>query len=122
MNRLFVAVLCGVYAGCAGQPSRLPVPSAPVAYDVDSARVLARMLVERERLPGLAVTVSVGASVVWREGFGFADLTTAVEATPETKFRIGSVSKLLTATLLMRLVEEQRVELDVPVERYVTLP
>ena len=122
MNRLHVAVLCTLLAGCAGQPSLVPGPAGSVTRDVDSARVLVRRLVDQQRLPGFAVTVSVGRSTVWREGFGFADIGAQIKASPETPFRIGSVSKLLTATLLMRLAEEQHVQLDVPVGRYLTLP
>lgn len=110
------------FARCAPQPSIAPAPNVTLGSDVDSARVLARRLVERHRLPGFAITVSIGDTVVWQEGFGLADETAMVKATAETKFRIGSVSKLFTATLLMRLVEQQQVQLDVPIGQYLTLP
>ena len=59
---------------------------------------------------------------MWRHGDGNADVATATPATPRTLFRIGSVSKLLTATLLMRLSQEGRIDLDAPVGRYVDVP
>jgi CubicO group peptidase (beta-lactamase class C family) len=46
------------------------------------------------------------------------NVNTGVEATPDSAFQIGSITKLFTATLMMQLVDEQRVELDAPVKRY----
>ena len=45
-------------------------------------------------------------------------LNTAVAATPTAIFQIGSITKLLTATLVMQLVEEGRLRLDDPVRRH----
>ena len=70
-------------------------------------------------VPGTSVTVSVGGSVVWSEGFGYADLEQGVPVTPETKFRIGSVSKPLTATALGLLYEEGKINLDTLIQAYV---
>jgi len=56
---------------------------------------------------------------VWIEGFGWADVEQQVPVTALTRFRIGSVSKPLTAAGLGLLVEEGKVDLDAPVQRYV---
>ncbi len=69
--------------------------------------------------PGLAVAVAVDGRIVYSEGFGFADLEERVPVWPTTKFRIGSISKPLTATALMELVEAGKVDLDAPVQKYV---
>ncbi len=68
---------------------------------------------------GFSVAVSVCGRQAWAEGFGYADLENRVEVTPETKFRIGSVSKTLTATALGMLVDEGKLDLDAPVQTYV---
>lgn len=70
-------------------------------------------------IPGLAVAVAVNGHLVYTEGFGYADLEQRVPAWPTTKFRIGSVSKTLTAAALMQLVEQGKVDLDAPVQKYV---
>jgi CubicO group peptidase (beta-lactamase class C family) len=70
-------------------------------------------------IPGLAIAVAVDGRVVFAEGFGYADLEQRVPAWPETKFRIGSISKPLTAVALMQLVEQRKIDLDAPVEKYV---
>ncbi|HEY1252973.1 MAG TPA: serine hydrolase domain-containing protein [Thermoanaerobaculia bacterium] len=69
--------------------------------------------------PGVSVAVSRGGRIVWSEGIGCADLEQQVPVTPITRFRVGSVSKPLTAALLGLLVQEGRLDLDAPVQTYV---
>ena len=73
----------------------------------------------RQGIPGLAIAVSVDRSIVWSEGFGVADLENHVPVSTHTRFRIGSVSKLLTATAAARLHQQGLLDLDAPVQRYV---
>ena len=75
--------------------------------------------VEERRYAGLALALMEGAEVTYARGFG----TTSVEdgglaVTPDTLFCIGSISKTLTATLVMRLVDQGRLDLDRPVVSY----
>ncbi len=96
-----------------------PAPPAPYAAAIAESRALIDALVERERIPGLAAAVLVDGRIVWSEGFGYADLENRVPVTPLTKMRIGSVSKPLTSVALGKLVEEGKLDLDAPVQRYV---
>jgi len=70
-------------------------------------------------IPGLALAVAVDGKIVYSESFGYADLEERVPVWPTTKFRIGSISKPLTATALMQLVEAGKLDLDAPVQKYV---
>jgi CubicO group peptidase (beta-lactamase class C family) len=70
------------------------------------------------KIPGMALTVLRDGQVVVSAGFGFADVARPRDATPDTRFRVGSVSKLFTAVALMRLVEARVLDLDAPVRRY----
>ena len=70
-------------------------------------------------IPGLALAVAVDGKIVYSEGFGYADLEQRVPVWPTTKFRIGSISKPLTAVGLMELVQAGKVDLDAPVQKYV---
>ncbi|MEX2116691.1 MAG: serine hydrolase domain-containing protein [Bacteroidota bacterium] len=70
-------------------------------------------------IPGASVSVSMNGKVVWSEGFGYADLEQKVPVTPETKFRIGSISKPLTAAALGLLYEKGRINLDTLIQAYV---
>jgi serine beta-lactamase-like protein LACTB, mitochondrial len=70
-------------------------------------------------IAGLSLTVAIDGKIVYSEGFGYADLEERVPAWTTTKFRIGSISKPLTAVGLMELVEAGKVNLDAPVQKYV---
>ena len=63
------------------------------------------------RPPGLSIAVAVNGELVWAEGFGFADLEQCVPVVPNTKFRIGSVSKPLTAVAATLLYQEGKLML-----------
>lgn len=72
------------------------------------------------KIPGIDVAVWVNGEIVWSEGFGFADLE---HQTPvisgKTRFRVGSVSKPLTAAALGKLMDMGKINLDSPVQTYV---
>jgi serine beta-lactamase-like protein LACTB, mitochondrial len=69
--------------------------------------------------PGMAVAVAVEGRLVWAEALGISDLEHCVAATPDTKFRIGSTSKPLTAVGAALLADQGRLDLDAPIQRYV---
>jgi len=95
-------------------------PRSPRWEDAIAAgRVAVSKLMADEAIPGLSVAVPVDGQVVWSEGFGWADLEQRVPATPLTRFRIGSVSKPVTAAAVGLLAQEGRLDLDAPVQRYV---
>lgn len=68
-------------------------------------------------VPGAAVAVSVGNDVV-ETAAGLLNQATGVEATVDSVFQIGSVTKVLTTTLAMQLVDEGVLDLDAPVRRF----
>jgi serine beta-lactamase-like protein LACTB len=70
-------------------------------------------------IPGISLAVAVDGKIVYSEGYGLADLEQRVPVWPTTKFRIASISKPLTATALMQLVEAGKLDLDAPVQKYV---
>ena len=70
-------------------------------------------------IPGLSISVSVDRRVVWSEGMGYADLEFRNPATPLTRYRIGSVSKILTAAGVALLHQRGELDLDAPVQEYV---
>jgi CubicO group peptidase (beta-lactamase class C family) len=69
----------------------------------------------RGRVPGLSVAVVRPQSAIWTKGLGFADLVSQAPATPDTLYSWFSMTKLVTATCLMRLVESGLIDLDEPV-------
>ena len=104
------------------QPPRIqsgPIEAPAVREAIDKSRVLLETWLADNHIAGAAVAVAVDGRIVWSEGKGWADLELGVPATPRTRFRIGSVSKMLAAVALMRLVEQGRLDLDAPIQRYV---
>jgi serine beta-lactamase-like protein LACTB len=99
------------------------VPTPPLtpalAQSLAQARAWATALRASRGLPGLAVAVAVRGEMVMAEGFGWADSVRQIPVSADTQFRIGSVSKLLTATAALRLAQEGRLDLEAPVGRYV---
>jgi len=85
---------------------------------MENTRAIAKEWLARG-IPGLSVTVAIDGKIIFSEGFGYADLEQRVPVWPTTKFRIGSVSKPLTAAALVKLVEQGRLDLDAPIQKYV---
>jgi CubicO group peptidase (beta-lactamase class C family) len=67
----------------------------------------------------LSVAIIKNDKVIWLGAFGYADYGNNRLADTTTIYRIGSITKTFTATLLMQLVEEGKIKLDDPVEKYV---
>src|SRR6266566_4804824 len=117
---LISTILCG--SGSTQEPACVSrrAGSVPAAYAATVAQE--RTLVcERlaTRIPGVQVAVAVNGRLVWSEGFGYADAERKKPVTRETQFRIGSVSKPLTAAAVALLYEQRKLDLDAPVQRYV---
>ncbi|MEV0647537.1 serine hydrolase [Phytomonospora sp. NPDC050363] len=74
-------------------------------------------LVAERKVAGASVAVLAGGEVV-DAAAGSANLRAGIPATADTLFQIGSITKIWTTTLVMRLVDEGLVELDAPVVKY----
>jgi CubicO group peptidase (beta-lactamase class C family) len=117
---VFAAVLVARAPGLEGQtPLVEPRSTARDAAAVERACALLEHEMTRTLAPGASVAVSREGRLVWSQGIGSADLELQVPVSTTTRLRIGSVSKPLTAAALGALVEEGRLDLDAPVQRYV---
>jgi serine beta-lactamase-like protein LACTB, mitochondrial len=70
------------------------------------------------KAPGVAAAAVLNGQEVWSEGFGMADLENSVPVTPQTLFRLASVSKPITAMAALELWERHQLDLDAPVQKY----
>ena len=127
-----VFLLAGALFAC-GKPAA--APSAPSA-DEAIARVTAGLrpaivikgeapkkftLAERMALykvPGVSIALVDSGRIVWARGFGLKEVGTADSVGPNTLFQAASISKPVAATAMLRLVEEGKLALDVPVNGY----
>ena len=81
-------------------------------YPAARSRPHLRQLREEGNIPGLAVAVADGGRIAWSETSGYADVERQNPVRRNTRFRIQSLSKTLTASALMRLHEQGRLRLD----------
>jgi CubicO group peptidase (beta-lactamase class C family) len=70
-------------------------------------------------IPGVTVAIGSADGLYWDSGFGMADLENMVPATSLTRIRLASISKPITATAVMQLVERGKMDLDAPIQKYV---
>lgn len=76
-------------------------------------------LLEDERLPAVSVAAMHHSAMVWMAAFGYADRVSRLQATPQTRFRVASISKPLASAALGLLVERGQLDLDAPVRELV---
>ncbi len=91
-----------------------------LAPRIRQARDVVKGMMAAEPLPALSVAVANRQGVLWAEAFGKANIELGVAATPAHRFRLGSVSKVFTATLAAMLAADGRVDLDAPITRYMS--
>lgn len=72
-----------------------------------------------QKLPGLVLGVIIDGELAYAKGFGVADLETRAPATPDTIYRIGSITKTFTSLALTKLRDEGKLSLDDPAARFV---
>ena len=91
----------------ATRPNVIRAISSAIKYEVDA-----------KELPAFSVAIVEGKDVFWANGYGYQDAEKQVPATAETVYRVGSISKLLTDISVMKLVENDELDLDAPVQQY----
>src|SRR5262245_38294154 len=107
-------IAAALFTGCS-------TPSPPSDAEDPFAAALEQSmpaLLASNHVPGAVVSYIKNGEVAWTKAFGLADLRTRSPMSPNMVFNHGSDGKVLTAWGMMRLVEEGKVELDAPANRY----
>ncbi|MBL8266576.1 serine hydrolase domain-containing protein, partial [Steroidobacter sp.] len=86
--------------------------------DLGCIRERIQRQMQQEKVPALSVAVTRKGEFLWEESFGFADLATRVPATKDTMYSLASITKPMTATAVMALVRDGKVDLDRPIDDY----
>jgi CubicO group peptidase (beta-lactamase class C family) len=92
----------------------VPLLSQDFASIAESARDELRRL----NIPGASIAIVRGDRVVFSEGVGVANVETGEPVRAEMLFRLGSTTKMLTATALVGLAVEGKIDLNAPISRY----
>lgn len=113
-----LAAIAATTHAASAQRVAAPQRTSLDATAFDSVRARIRHLLDSTRVPSLSVAVAKGGRIVWEEGFGYADLASRTPATAATLYSMASISKPITATGLMRLAEQGKIDLDKPANDY----
>jgi CubicO group peptidase (beta-lactamase class C family) len=101
---------------CLATPARADDTTATVAHTAD--RVITAQLA-KDHIPGAAVVVVAGGKQVYAKGYGVADTRRRTPVDPaRTRFYLGSVTKLFTASAVQQLVDAGKLDLDADVNSY----
>jgi CubicO group peptidase (beta-lactamase class C family) len=100
-------------------PDTYPQTTAFSAH-LQSTSALELLAQHRERIhaPAISAAVAVDGKIVWAGAVGWENIEQQIPATDSTQFRIGSTSKVVTATLLAKLFQEGKIDLDKPISKY----
>ena len=136
-NQIYILILAGIATGLMAQEQHAPADGTSdgprLSRDKDKENQVANSLsgekqaklentisnfMSASKVPGISAAVVQDGEVVWSAGFGMADLENSVPATSKTLYRLGSISKSITATAAMELWEQGKLDLDSPVQKY----
>ncbi len=92
--------------------------SAPEVLRGELVRTLRSAQADR-RLPSVSATVFRGGETLWQDAIGLADVDAGRVASPDTQYRIGSITKTFTAACILQLRDAGELSLDDPLTRFV---
>jgi len=69
-------------------------------------------------IPGMSAAVLRDGEVAWEKGFGYENVASKIRAMPDTPYLVGDATGTFAAVLLLQCVEQRRLALDDPLERY----
>jgi len=110
---LQLVVLVRLLVGCAGVPIRTgPVVKNDYGFVDKYLDWLIEKRMRKVNAAGVSVAIVDDQRIVWSKGYGYADVATKIPATPDTLYRAGSVSKVITASEVMLHVSRGEIDLD----------
>lgn len=111
-----VGMLLVAAGGCQGVPPDTPPPIAKGDYEAVVGYLAQRIPYDMNAsgVPGLSIALVDDQRVVWSTGFGYADPLRHRSATSDTLYRVGSITKVLTAAGVLRAADDGRLTLDQP--------
>ncbi len=122
-SALLVATV--ILSGCETNPQRdQPRTDADLVLRADYKPVrdevapLIREVIRQNGIEGVSMALVDENEIVWAEGFGYADKRNGVPATPRTVYRVGSIAKPFTALAVLKLDEQDEIDIDQPLHAY----
>lgn len=121
-RRLLAPVVIVLLGACATVPPPPPKPTHAGRGDYRYTRDYVSWLIGEEmtenRVTGLSIALVDDQRLVWAEGFGKEDAESDIAASSQTRYRLGSIAKVLTATAAMQLADRGEMDIDRPLADY----
>jgi CubicO group peptidase (beta-lactamase class C family) len=122
---LFLILACLIFISC-NEETPITTQDEPLGYTSvgEPAQSLEEFesVLERIRtdlkIPGLSAAITKNRKIVWAKGFGYANREKSIVATPETVYHLASLTKPFAATIIMQLIEENKLTLDTPISDF----
>jgi CubicO group peptidase (beta-lactamase class C family) len=115
MNRKIVEMVFTVGVAVTALAGTASAQNSTASAAIDTSL---RSAVERKDVPGVVALITDREHVLYQGAFGVADVSTGRPLKTDALFRIASMTKLVTTVALMQLIEQDRIGLDDPAERY----
>lgn len=112
MRRVFVLLLIACSIPAIAQLQSLP------EKDVHAVENILSQTMTVNHIPGASIGIVMNGQIVWTHGYGMADLEGNVVARDTTEYRLGSISKPLSAVAAMTLVQQHKLDLEAPIQKY----
>jgi serine beta-lactamase-like protein LACTB len=87
---------------------------------INQAQFFIKDTIRKNNIPGLSIAIAKNDTLIWAEGFGHADLENQIPVKINSKFRIGSISKTLTAMAIGKLLDDKKINLSDDFRKYVS--
>jgi D-alanyl-D-alanine carboxypeptidase len=108
-----------MFSACATTPAiATPAKTAPPTTFDQKLQATLEAKMKEMRVPGAVIFVQSARTGSWTTSLGTSDLATNAPMNPSLHFRIGSITKTLTGTVILQLVDEGKLGLDDPIARY----
>lgn len=119
MNRIALNLAAMVLlTACAGAPPRpTEIPRGDLSYLDRYMNWYFSRQMRKYDVPGVSVALVSDQGVLWMKAYGHADAEREISAGTRSVYQIGSISKVVTATEVMRLVERGALDLDTPIQK-----
>ena len=115
--RILVLTLLSTQAAFSQTPS--PTPYTYEDLKSNLTAYIREHVIDKDNIRGLSVALVDGGEVVWMKGFGLADGATQTQATENTRYALGGLSRIFTAAEVLHLAEKGKVSLDQPLTKII---
>ena len=107
-----------LYLGTLHTAAQQNIIDSTFSAQISEARKKIDSLKNIQDIPGISVAVGFQGKIIWAEGFGFSDRAKKERVSLGTKFRVGSISKSMTALALAKLFDQGKIHWDDTVSKY----